>query len=188
MWLLLSSDEADHLFDLEIGDVFDRRHIAEPPVVLSSAFPYRHAVRVVAVVVGFVDDGELRRTLVGAAQVDPVALGAVLLVDRCAVGNCQRSGSARRRRRGSAGRRCWRRRRGRRIGCVAGVGTAGEGKQGGCQRDRRDAEPARHAPAPRMSRYASKASWLKQTKRTSSTFVGVALTVSAAICVAGVIG
>ena len=71
--LLFGPDEGNHCFDLFAVEPSYRWHVAEGPVVLWGAVGDGRPVGVVGVMVGFVDDRQLRRSLVGAPEIGAVA-------------------------------------------------------------------------------------------------------------------
>jgi hypothetical protein len=80
--LLLCAHVADDGVDLVIVQSWDCRHVAEVPVVLLGTVDDCGAERVVAVMVWFVHDRQVRRPLVGATQVGAVTGRTIRLIER----------------------------------------------------------------------------------------------------------
>ena len=89
--LLFSADERDDLVDVGALQARNGRHVPESPVVLPDSVLDRRAVAVVGMMRRFVDDGQLRRPAIGAAQIVAVTRRTVRRIQLGARG-ARRSG------------------------------------------------------------------------------------------------
>ena len=86
MGLLLLAHVGDDQVDLLVAESLDGRHVPEVPVMGRRPLGHRGSERRVGVVVGCVDLRQVRRALVGAAEVGAVAGRARLSIQLCATG------------------------------------------------------------------------------------------------------
>jgi hypothetical protein len=78
--LLLGADIGDDVVDLVVVEARDRCHLSEVPVMLLGPIDDGRAEGVVAVMVGFIDDRQVRGPLVGALQIGTMARRTIGLV------------------------------------------------------------------------------------------------------------
>lgn len=78
---LVLSDEGRNRLDILGGNALDRRHVARVPVVLLHSPRHGEQESAIGMVVGFIEDREVRGPLSGTAEVGAMAFGAIQCVE-----------------------------------------------------------------------------------------------------------